>query len=121
MYSKTGNILSRLVRQKRLNKFQKGHSVIYISANEAQREKQLAAISICTEKRKIKNYNFKQGILPADIEVKVVILTLVSLIEKPDSTVASLSISLQRKGIQVNVSQIRTILSFYELKKKQVP
>ena len=118
--TKTGNILSRLVKQKRLNKFQTGHSVMYVSANETQRKKQQATIKINIENSRSEDqtYNLTQEILPADISVIVVILTLVGLIEKPDSTAASLSMSLQKRGIQVTASQIRTIISFYELKKK---
>ena len=123
LHTKTGNILSRLVKQKRLSKFQTGHRVMYISVNEAQKRKQLASIQASTERSRCENhtYNLTQEISPTGISVSVVILTLVSLIEKPNSTDASLSISLQKKGIQVTASQIRAITSFYELKKKRVP
>ena len=120
-HTKTGNILCRLIKQKRIDKYQKGRSAIYISADETKRRKQLAAISSSTKKNEdeSKRHNITQGILPSGFEVKVVLITLVSLIEKPESTVASISISLQRDGIQVSASQIKTIMSFYGIIKSR--
>lgn len=120
LQTKTGNILSRLVSQKHLSKIQKGRSVVYVSTKAGRNEKQVIIINRDkeNEKTKVGDYNFSHALFPEDIEAGTVIATLVRLIEKPNSSVASLSLVLQGKGLKVTANEIREIISFYGLEKK---
>lgn len=116
----TANILSRLVKQNRISGYRQARKMVYISADKSLGAEQISQLQISSESALAtqRNINFAQGFLPVGIDYRVVILTLVWFIEAPQSSVASVSISLQRAGFEINVSHIREIISFYGLKKK---
>lgn len=122
LQKKAGNILSRLVGQKHLSKIQKGRSAVYVSTKAGRNEKQVAILNRNkeNEKTKVIDYNSPHAIFPENIEAGAVIAILVGLIEKPDSSVASLSLVLQGKGQKVTANGIRKTISFYGLEKKTV-
>lgn len=120
LQTKVANILSRLLREKRLDKIHCARRSIYLSVKEQQKSKQITKLKEEIKKRELQKqrYNFTKGILPEGIELKTVILTLIRMIEQPESTVASLSKNLQSKQIKVTSKEIREIISFYGLEKK---
>ncbi len=118
--TKTGDVLRRLYRQNRLNKMKIARKIVYLSSNNEQKDKQAKAFEQRKREEDIKTqrYNFSHGALPAGIDFGTVILTLVLLIEQPNSSIASLSRSLQGKKVEVTAEQIRIIMDFYGVKKK---
>jgi hypothetical protein len=122
--TETKNLLSRLCRQKRLHKFYAGHQAVYLSTDLGQQiiQKQSRTEQHVLRQQQQRQIHFiKAGILPQGIDVRTVILVLIHMIEKPSASVASISMSLQGKDVNVSAKQVRTIISFYGLEKKMVP
>lgn len=121
--AETKNLLSRLCRQKRLDKFYAGHQAVYLSPDLG---KQIIQKASRTQQHVLRQQQQRQirlraGILPQGINMRTVIFVLIQMIKKPSASVASISMSLQGKDVNVSAKQVRTIISFYGLEKKMVP
>lgn len=117
LHTQTSNILSRLVGQHQLSKIQNGRKAVYVSHKPGYKAKQMSNIA---QKNETGDYHCSNTLFPENVEARIVIATLVRLIEKPASSVASLSLVLQGKGLKVTANEIRKIIIFYGLEKKTV-
>ena len=121
--TETKNLLSRLCRQKRLDKFYSGHQAVYLSTDLEQQiiQQESRRQQYVLRQQQQRQIGFRAGILPQGIDVRTVILVLIHMIKKPSASVASISMSLQGKDVKVSAKQVQTIISFYGLEKKMVP
>jgi len=121
--TETKNLLSRLCRQKRLDKFYCGHQAVYLSADLGQQitQKESRKQQYVLRQQQQRQIHLRAGILPHGIDVRAVIFVLLHMIKKPSASIASISMSLQGKHVNVSAKQVRTIISFYGLEKKMVP
>ena len=114
------NLLSRLISKKRLNRCNQGRYAVYLSKDRKLKSKQEACrkkqhdeskAALSSEKQKIKR-------LPENMDALTVIGILIHMIEFPSASTASISLSLQRRGVSVNAEQVRNVIRFYALEKK---
>ena len=119
--TKAVKILCLLCREKRLSRYYAGHYAVYLSKDpkvklrrKSQRQRQAEKSRIATEPVPTPKKE-----LPEDVDVLTVINVLIKMIELPKASVASLSRSLQYQGICTTANEIRKIINFYSLKKKQ--
>ncbi len=121
--TETKNLLSRLRKQEALTKFYMGHQAVYLSTDLAKQSSQQQfrqkqhLLQIESEQKQ----RWQDSLLPEGMDVKTVIQVLLGMILRPGASVASLSLSLQAKDIKISAEQIRRIISFYGLEKKEVP
>lgn len=108
--TRVANHLSQLLRQGHIQQFYCGRHAIYAAADrqrfQQQRQRRLEPIA-----------SPRPADLPEGADPVTVIRLLVRMLEKPEDSVASLSKSLQARGVTIDAPQIRHILDFYGLKK----
>ena len=117
--AKTGNLLCRLCREKRISRFYFGRNAVYVSVNRAsiqetarriQRQKPEAPAHVT-----ISDHDSQ---FPAGVDALRVVAVLVEFIKTPTKTAASVSQTLQARGIAIPATQVRTVIQFYSLEKK---
>lgn len=113
-------LLSRLCNRTQIAMCRIGRHAVYLSPDPAYNQVQ-------QESRKNKrglhiqhsqHRRCEDGMLPEGIDAITVITVLTRMIQKPQSSVASLSRTLQARNVKVRAEDIRSILSFYGLEKK---
>lgn len=118
---KVGTLLSRLCRQKYLSGFYAGRQVVYLSVNPEHRSsqkgrRQQQIVEACSLIHAKKRGGLK---LPAGFDALTVISILIQMIKAPKASVASISQTLQKRGIKITAEQVRNVIEFYSLKKKR--
>ena len=111
------NILPRLCRKKRLNRYYWHRYVVYLS-NDPERElKQKTWRKEQIEKSQdvLKQ---KRKLFPGQLDAITVIKVLIEMIELPKASDASISQRLQRQEVLITAKEVRSIIEFYSLKKK---
>lgn len=114
------NQLSWLVRTKQLSRFLVGHRAVYVSGAPEQAARQRA----CRERevedagRATLEAERRARPVPEGLDALTVIRVLVQCIETPDASVASLSRTLQARGVSIVAEQVRRVMAFYCLEKK---
>ena len=114
------NQLSVLVRTRQLGRFLLGHRAVYVSGSGEQaacqracREREVGGArraSLEAERR-------ARGV-PEGLDALTVIRVLVRWVETPDASVASVSRTLQARGVAIDAEGVRRVMAFYCLEKK---
>ena len=110
------NIVPRLCRKKRLNRYYSGRFAIYVSTDgdreseqKIYRKEQLEKSQAALRERQP---------LPENLDAITVIKVLVQMIEFPKASDASISQTLQQQGLMITAKAVRSIIEFYSLQKK---
>jgi hypothetical protein len=111
------NILPRLCRKKRLNRYYSGRFVIYVSTDRNRESEQKIYRKEQLEKSKAA-LRIERQPLPEKLDAITVIKVLVQMIEFPKASDASISKTLQRQGVMITAKAVRSIIEFYSLQKK---
>ena len=111
------NILPRLCRKKRLNRYYSGRFVIYVSTDR-NRESEQKIYRKEQFERSQAALRIERQPLPEKLDAITVIKVLVQMIEFPKSSDASISQTLQRQGVTITAKEVRRIIEFYSLQKK---
>jgi hypothetical protein len=111
------NQLSKLVRGGEIDRFYVGHQAVYISREEEQGKQQRTGRTGQVEEPAWGEDRIRR--LPEGLDVGTVVPVLLEMINRPDASIASVSRKLQAQGIRINADQIRLIITFYDLKKKE--
>jgi len=112
------NILSRLCRQKRLDRFYAGRNTVYVSNSEGQKLKQES----CRKRQINKMPDLKKSdlrVLPRKLNAITVIKILVKMIVFPNESENFIARALKREGVSITAKTVRTVFEFYSLKKKR--
>ena len=112
------NILPRLCRKKGLNRDYSGRYVVYFSNNRQQALNQ----KTCRKKHGEKwqgASDIKRKLFPEQLDAIPVIKVLVTMIEFPKASDASISQTLQCQGMDITAKEVRNIITFYCLQKKR--
>lgn len=119
---KVGNLLSRLCRQKYLDRFYAGHQVVYLSINPQPRSSQQVRRQSQIEEARslIQAKRREEEKLPEGFDAITVISILIQKIKAPNSSVASISQTLQKRELKITAEQVRNVIEFYSLQKKTV-
>jgi hypothetical protein len=117
---KVGTLLSRLCRQKCLARFYAGRQVVYLSINPERRASQKGRRQQqIGEARSLIHPKKREGRkLPEGFDALSVIAILIQMIRAPNTSVASISQTLQKREIKITAEQVRNVIEFYSLKKK---
>lgn len=121
LQTRVANLLCLGCRQQRLACYYVGRQAVYVSRDpeqqarqkqrrEQQREEALRAARPLPEP----GVGFPEG-----VDAKTVIALLVERVKRPQASPASLSQTLQARGISVSATQVRAVLTFYALEKKR--
>ena len=110
------NIVPRLYRKKRLNRYYSGRFVIYVSTDRDRESEQKRYRKAQVEKSQAA-FRERQP-LPENLDAITVIKVLLQMIELPQANDASISQTLQRQGVMITAKAVRSIIEFYSLQKK---
>jgi hypothetical protein len=112
-----GNLLSRLTTRGLIGRMTQGRCAVYLAADShsqaqqrTRRDRMIAQASPPTAPS-----------LPANLPSLALIELLVQLLHTPTASFASLSLTLQSRGLIINAEQIRSVFDFYDLKKRLAP
>lgn len=119
--TKAGNILCALCRKGRLKRHYSGRNAVYVSADRERESRQWAGREQQREGAKAVLSQRKGGKLelPEDLDAVALIHLLVQMIRTPEASVASLSQTLQARGVGINAEQVRRAMKLYCLRKKR--
>jgi hypothetical protein len=115
----TGNLLSRLCAQGLIDRMARGRCAVYLAADANRQGLQRACRSQETVAA-APTASCPSG-LPPDLPPVTVIELLVQLLHTPTASAASLSQTLQARGLTLTADQVRSVFVFYDLKKKRGP
>jgi len=110
------NIVPRLYRKKRVNRYYLGRFVIYVSTDPDRESEQKRYRKAQLEKSQAA-FRERQA-LPENLDAITIIKVLLQMIEFPQANDASISQTLQRQGVMITAKAVRSIIEFYSLQKK---
>jgi hypothetical protein len=111
------NQLSMLCRSGQIRRFCLGRKAVYVSADiqKANRQQAARTAKIGTDRDRVGRGT---GPLPEGMDALTVIRLLAEMVQRPEASVASLSQTLQRRGVGIDAEQVREVIAFYGLQKK---
>jgi hypothetical protein len=113
------NQLSVLVRTKELGRFLLGHRAVYVSgdAEQAARQRGCREREVEDARRASLDATRRARGVPEGLDALTVIRVLVRWVETPDASVASVSRTLQPRGVAIDAEGVRRVMAFYGLEK----
>ncbi len=107
-----GNLLSRLSAQGLIGRISVGRCAVYLAAEPGQQARQRASRA---------GQAAPAPIQPPDLPLITLIDLLVQLVRTPTASPASLSQTLQARGLSINAAEVRAVIDFYDLPQKGGP
>jgi hypothetical protein len=109
-----GNLLASLARQQQLARRRLGHRVVYLAADPQRQEQQF------TQRLKDAQPATAEA-LPATMSPTMVLPLLAELVRSPFDSIDQLARTLRQQGVPLDPPDVQTILTFYNLEKKEAP
>jgi hypothetical protein len=109
-----GNLLSRLSAQGLIGRMSLSRCAVYLAADLHQQARQ----RVCRDQPAAPAPSIRSPCLPPDLPVITLIELLTQLLRTPTASPASLSQTLQARGLSITAEQIRSVFDFYSLGKK---
>jgi hypothetical protein len=111
------NLLARLSALGLVGRMSVGRCAVYLAAAPHHQARQRA----CRDGQAAPASASGSSCLPLDLAPTTLIGLLVQLVRTPTASPASLSQTLQARGLDVTADQVRSVFDFYDLKKKSAP
>ena len=112
-----GNLLSRLSARGLIGRMGLGRCAVYLAADPRQQTRQRA----CRDQQAAPLPSIPSPCLLPDLPVTTLVELLVQLLRTADASPASLSQTLQARGLTISADQVRSVIDFYGLQKKLGP
>lgn len=114
------NQISLLCRENQLDRFYVGRNAVYVSIEPELQAKQMESRRNLIKNRLTASDHIEccGKKLPEGLDAMTILPILIQMIKAPKSSVASISMSLQKQNFKINAEQVRTVIDFYSLKKK---
>ena len=108
-----GNLLASLARQQQLTRRRLGHRVVYLASDPQQQQQQW------TRRQKDNDSCATPSALSTTWSPTTVLPLLAELIRSPEASIDQLAHTLKRQGVSLEPPDVRAILGFYQLEKKE--
>jgi hypothetical protein len=112
-----GNLLSRLSAQGLIGRMSLGRCAVYLASDPRRQARQRA----CRDQLAAPAMAPQAPCQPPDLPPTTLLELLVQLLRTPTASPASLSLTLQARGLVITADQVRSVFDFYDLKKKRDP